>query len=453
MRSSLAATLIVLAAAGSAAAQGSPPPATAASKPQPAAAAKARPGAAAVPDNGKALAERLALQSDLVWTGHFNGVINGEASERLAAAIKTFQRENGGKPSGVLTPPERALLTGAARTAQDNVGWRLITEPISGARLGVPTKLVPQHSADADGAKWSSSSGTIQVLLARRKDAAPNMAALAELEKKQPAGRTVQYSAVKPDFFVVSGMQGLKKFYVRGAFKDSEVRILTVLYDQATEGMMDPVAVAMSSAFMPFPSGVSASPPPRPKVEYATGVVVDGNGAILTDRQAVEGCMAIVVAGHGHADKVAEDHARDLALLRVYGATELQPLAPAGDVAANTDVEIVGIAAPQAQNGGGAVSHIRAQLLAARPGDEPLLAPAPGAGFAGAPALDRQGRFVGLAQLKPPQVAAAGAAAPQATLRGGDELREFLGRHGVAPQNIAAGHAEAALLRVICVRK
>ena len=97
MRMSLAATLIVIAAAGAANAQSSPPPAIAA--------AKARPAASVPPDNGKAQAERLSLQSDLVWTGHFNGVINGEASERLVTAIKAFQRDNGGKPSGTLTAP------------------------------------------------------------------------------------------------------------------------------------------------------------------------------------------------------------------------------------------------------------------------------------------------------------------------------------------------------------
>ena len=64
---------------------------------------------------------------------------------------------------------------------------------------------------------------------------------------------------VKPDFFVLSGMQGLKKFYVRGAYKDAEVRVLTILYDQATEGTMEPVVIAMSSAFSPFPAGAAGA--------------------------------------------------------------------------------------------------------------------------------------------------------------------------------------------------
>src|SRR6185312_10522193 len=98
-------------------------------------------------------------------------------------------------------------------------------------------------------------------------------ARLVDHERKQPAGRKIAYSAVKPDVFVLSGTQGLKKFYMRGQLRGSEARILTVLYDQATEGTMEPVVIAMSSAFDPFPAN---GPPPRKIVEYATGVTVSG---------------------------------------------------------------------------------------------------------------------------------------------------------------------------------
>ncbi len=205
-----------------------------------------------------AQAERLAIQSDLAWVGQYNGAITGEVSERMVAAIKEFQKERGGKQTGVLNPQERGVLAETARRRQENVGWKIVTETGTGARLGVPTKLVPQQSSDANGAKWSSSTGTIQIQLSRRKQANPTTAKLAEQEKKEPAGRKVEYTVVKPDFFVLSGMQGLKKFYVRGAFKGDEVRILTILYDQATEGTVEPVVIAMSSAFNPFPIGAQS---------------------------------------------------------------------------------------------------------------------------------------------------------------------------------------------------
>src|SRR3977135_2259002 len=211
-----------------------------------------------------AQAERQAIQSDLAWVGHYNGAINGEVSDRMVAGIKTFQKDRGARQTGVLNPQERGVLAEAAKKRQDNVGWKIVFDAGTGVRLGVPTKLVPQQSSDGNGPKWSSTTGTIQIQMARRKQANPTTQNLPEQEKKEPAGRKIDYSVVKPDFFVLSGMQGLKKFYLRGQFKDSEVRILTILYDQATEGTVEPVVIAMSSAFNPFPVGAQiASPPPR----------------------------------------------------------------------------------------------------------------------------------------------------------------------------------------------
>ena len=194
-------------------------------------------------------------------------------------------------------------------------------------RLGIPTKLVPQQTSDANGTKWTSPTGTIQIQLARRKEAGPTTAKLAEREKKEPPGAAIDYTVVKPDFFVLSGLQGLKKFYLRGTFKGDEVRILTILYDQATENTVEPVVIAMSSAFNAFPAAAQiAGPPPRKTVEYGTGVVVSDDGAIVTDRQITDGCLTIAIAGFGNADRVAEDKEHDLALLRIYGARGLKPL-------------------------------------------------------------------------------------------------------------------------------
>ena len=240
-------------------------------------------------------AERLALQSDLAWLGQYNGAITGDVSERMVHAIKEFQKARGGKQTGVLNPQERGILADTARKKQQSVGWKIVTDPGTGVRLEIPGKLVPQQASDANGTRWSSPTGTIQIQLARRREAGPVMAKLAEREKKEP-GRSIAYTVVKPDFFVLSGLQGLKKFYLRGTFKGDEVRTLTILYDQATENTVEPVVIAMSSAFTAFPAAAqTAGPPPRKTVEYGTGVVVDDDGAIIADRQITDGCMTVAI--------------------------------------------------------------------------------------------------------------------------------------------------------------
>ena len=128
-------------------------------------------------------------------------------------------------------------------------------------------------------------------------------------------------------------MQGLKKFYVRAQLKDNDVRGITILYDQAMEGIMEPVVVAMSSAFAPFGSG-NAMPGLKRQVEYATAIVASPSGHLIADRMATDGCHVIVVPGVGNAERVAEDQASDLALLRVYGVGHLKPMALVGAAAA-----------------------------------------------------------------------------------------------------------------------
>jgi len=456
MRSMLAATLIFVAAASSAQAQMSGTAAVAGVKPKPVTTIPIRPALQTPADtaNAMAQAERQAIQSDLAWVGQYNGAISGEVGERMVAAIKEFQKERGGKPTGVLNPQERSALAETARRRQDNVGWKIVTDAGSGVRLGIPTKLVPQQSSDANGARWNSSTGTIQIQLARRKEANPTTAKIAEKEKKEPTGRAVDYTVVKPDFFVLSGLQGLKKFYVRGTFKGDEVRILTILYDQATENTVEPVVIAMSSAFNPFPSGAQiAGPPPRKTVEYGTGIVVSDDGAILTDRQITDGCLSIAIAGLGNADRVAEDKDHDLALLRIYGARGLKPLG-LGNGAAKTDVELTGIADPQNQGGAAAASSVKATATQVGSGNDLALAPPPAVGFSGAAAFDADGKFAGIALLKPMVVAGPPNAAPaaQATLASADTVREFLKANAV---NAADGSSEAkaSVVRVICVRK
>jgi peptidoglycan hydrolase-like protein with peptidoglycan-binding domain len=445
---SLAATPLLLAAlCASALAQTTP------ITPKPVATVPIKPAATQTPaDSAKAMAatERTAIQSDLAWVGAYNGAITGEVSERMINAIKTFQKDRAAKQTGVLNPQERAALAAAAKKLQTDVGWKIGDDPINGIRLGIPTKLVPQMTSigNASGSKWASAQGQIQIETWRTR--ATTIAAVAEREKSDPPGRRIDYSAVRPEFFVLSGLQGLKKFYIRGQISGTEVRGMTILYDQATEGTMAPVVIAMSSAFTPFPTSATqaVAPPPRKKVEYATGVVVGADGAIVTDRQAVEGCEFIVVPGHGNADRVGEDKTRDLALLRIYGARDLKPISFA-NAAVKGGVVLTGIADPQNQGGGARVTTANATLSSAT-----ALSPAPAIGFTGAAAVDSDGMFAGVTLLKPTVVtAAASQPGNDAALVPAEQVREFLKANGVSATDGQKVDAKASVLRVICVRK
>ena len=394
--------------------------------------------------------ERLSIQSDLVWTGDYNGMINGELSDRLIAAVKAFQRRNKSKETGVLNLQERASLAASAKPLQAEVGWRLVEDQVSGARLGLPNKLATVASRGGFGTRWSSQQGQLQVETFRL----PNtqLEAAYERQRREPVGRRPSYNILRTDFFVVSGMQGLKKFYVRASAQNNEVRGITILYDQAMEGTMDPVVVAMSSAFVPFATlgAMQEGVPSRRKVEYGTGLVVSGTGHVVTDKQIVDGCNVISVPGIGNAERLAEDTASDLALLRVYGARDLTPLGLRGDAPRGEALTLLGIADPQTQGGGVAISSVAAKLANGNP---QALETTPAAGFSGAVAIDGQGRPYGVVVLKAALVAGP-AQSPRAAIVPLERLNAFLEANDVAPPPAQPGaDPKASVVRVICVRK
>jgi peptidoglycan hydrolase-like protein with peptidoglycan-binding domain len=394
-------------------------------------------------------ADRVRMQQDLIWTGDYNGVASGEFGERAIAAVKAFQGRNGGKQTGVLNPQERGILAANAKTKQEAVGWRGADDSRTGARLGLPAKLVPEAREGKSGTLWKSARGEVQIETFRMKPGDAKQ--VFEQLKKEPSERKTDYSVLRSDFFVLTGLQGLKKFYVRAHFREDEIRGVTIMYDQGMEPIMGPVVIAMSSAYAAFPSGTAVAAPVKRRVEYATGVVVSPSGHILTDSEATEGCYALTVSGHGGADRVATDKANGLALLRVYGLKPPKPL-QLGSSGAAAEALLVGIADPQAQDGGKAVSTTRARF-ASLDGAR-MIEPAPVAGFAGAAAVDAQGQLIGVAA--PRNTSGSSLDAPARTMLVPVEtIRSFLDAQQVTPASEAASldGAKQSVVRVICVRK
>jgi peptidoglycan hydrolase-like protein with peptidoglycan-binding domain len=404
---------------------------------------------------GMPLAERVGIQFDLAWAGYYNGLIDGEFTDRSLAAVKAFQKDRKFAENGVLAAPERALLAALSKSKQEQVGWRMVDDRATGAQVGLPTTQVPKSSPAARGTRWSSAQGQVQVETFRIREPGATLATVFEQQKKEPANRRLAVNLMRNNFFILSGTQGLKKFYVRAQARDFEIRGITILWDPATEGIMDPVVVVMSSAFAPFPgTGLAAhmGPPRRRPIDYGTGIVASKAGHILADRQLTEDCKVIEIAGHGDADRLGEDAAAGLSLLRLYGATDLNPAALAADGAPGDDLTLVGIADPKLQGGGGAASTTIAKLN----GDG--IEPAPPLGFSGAAALDAQGRFAGMVALKTPVVASVGSAVaplPQAMLVSAAAIRQFLESQSVAlaPGRAGLDALKSSLVRVICVRR
>jgi hypothetical protein len=417
------------------------------------AAAKSEPGLnthnAAPPgaETGAPEAQRLGIQSDLVWLFGYGEMGAEEINAHLIDQIKAFQRRNNGKETGILTDQERAALAEAAKPKQAAAGWRVIDDSATGARLGVPEKLVPKTSTTRTGSRWSSAGGQVVIETFRLHEA--SLPALFDQDKRL-ARREIGSSNLESDSFVITGQQGLKKFVERAQTSGGEVRGVTMLYDQATEGTVAPIALAVADTFDGFPDPASLPVAGRKRgVEYGSAVVVGGSGDLVTTAQVTDECRSITIPGYGHAARIAADATSGLALLRLYGARGLTPVPFADDIAAaGQALTLLGIPDPLGEGSDDRVVKTGALLA-----DLTSLGlnPPPKLGFSGAAAVDAQGRFAGLVDMKALVVAGTGAV-PQAMLIPAATLRGFLQAHDIAT---ASGHpvSDQSVLRVICVRK
>ena len=371
----------------------------------------------------------------------------GTQTVNPAAPPKAAPKKPAPKPATAAarrTKEETSSLSEAPSFSAEAVGWELIEDVKTGVRLGLPEKLVPRIGASRSGTRWSSAQGQIQIETFRMPEAA--LPALFEQEKKS-SHRQIASSNLKPDSFLILGTQGLKNFLVRAEAQGSEVRGVTVLYDQATEGTMSGVAVAVANAFVGFPD--PNGPPPagmRRRVEYGSAIVVSSDGALITAARIADQCEAITVPPFGHAERLAEDKTSGLALIRLYGARNLVAASLAERNVETGDLTLIGIADPLAQSGDAATA-VPAHLSA------PALEPAPKLGFAGAAAADARGRLAGMVDLRPSAVAGNGASGLTVAMVPVETIRAFLQAQHVAAAAAAGATVNQSVLRVICVRK
>jgi peptidoglycan hydrolase-like protein with peptidoglycan-binding domain len=290
------------------------------------------------------VAETAAIQRSLILTGDLNALATGEYGKRTFEAIKAFQKRTKAPETGILLPAERKRLDADAAKVSADYGLKPITE--RGTTLLYPAKIVTKRTDGKRGPKFSApkDSVTVDILFYPTED--EEFAPLFERLKKPREGRTVTYSLMKPEFFVIAGTVDGKSFYMRFLATKTGTRGFVVGWDPKLSPDFDRVPVAMASSLeaegqlapllIAAPSGTpgpsteqastAAAPsgPPLPflpGVVYAKreglGVVVSAKGDVLTTADLVVGCETLAVTQGGTAKVIAGDLVNNLALVRL----------------------------------------------------------------------------------------------------------------------------------------
>ena len=205
-----------------------------------------------------ALDTRRLIQEALIWSGHYDGMIDGRFGLRTLSAIERFQRSIGREPTGTLAADEIELLTERARAAKQAVGFQAYSDPSTGLTIGLPLRLAPFAGRIERGSRFASPDGRVDIELLRFAAGEERLRDLfRRLEKAKP-NRHVTYSAAREDWFVMTGIDGTREFYVRAQERRDGVAAFTTTWDGSIAETFEPVVVAMSNAF----AAPQSAPPP-----------------------------------------------------------------------------------------------------------------------------------------------------------------------------------------------
>jgi serine protease Do len=284
--------------------------------------------------------ERTVLQLALIWAGGYLGLIDGEFGQGTFAAIKAYQQSIGSTPNGVLSRAEWYTLVTKATSLMKKLGFEVVTDEATGLKLGLPLALVSSSGSTRRGFAWAAPDGSIEIESVSVPVAEQTYLELYEKLSRASDGRRIVYRTVKPDFFVISGDIGGRKFYLRFLAGPAATRGFSLVWDRSLPPDMDQTAVAMSSMLTPNDSAVApvdqdlswASVAPRevkgvPALRgesarsSATGFFISSAGHLVTNDHVIEGCQETAVrmadGSLARATVLARSTQDDLALLKV----------------------------------------------------------------------------------------------------------------------------------------
>ena len=420
-------------------------------------------------------ADRKAVQEGLGWLGLYSGAVDGAWGRRTRDSILKFQASQSAPTDAIVSPPQLAALTAAARKARAAVGFEVVDERRSGVRIGAPLKILTKIAMLGGDVTMEAPDGSVALAFHTRAGDEPTLASLYAKLIADANGRKVTYKAIKADdFFVVAGEEGARKFYTRFAKSPPDwaggpaLRGFTFAYPKDQSDDLDKVALAVANSFEPFaaaatgpdaaaitwrdivrqgpathaaasnaPSQPVASPaPPAPSQPaaiapkppaLATGLVV-APGQALTAIAPAE-CADATVDGKP-AKLLRADAASGLALL----AGDFSPAGTSPRLApASGELVTLSIA----QGGEGSLSKPKLQASVATlwggEGTQQVVA-ALTKSATGAPVFDRSGALAALVapvRREPPRVAGVALAEPHPMIPS-DVISRFLGTSAVS---------------------
>ncbi|BCJ91714.1 hypothetical protein IZ6_24490 [Terrihabitans soli] len=189
----------------------------------------------------------MAIQDALVWTGDYQGPLDGGLGASTLTALKAFQaRENSPGKGRILSADVKKLaeLSGAAKK---EAGWSLAIDGKNNVVLWLPRALLTAESDASGGRGFASGDGKIALSVFTSPDA------LNALHAKAKTGERIVDEALDKQRSIVIGAERDKEFFGFATLAKSGTKGFRLAYPASEAPRLRPMAYAIANGFVADP--------------------------------------------------------------------------------------------------------------------------------------------------------------------------------------------------------
>jgi peptidoglycan hydrolase-like protein with peptidoglycan-binding domain len=199
-------------------------------------------------------------QEMLIWTGDYDGFVDGVLGDGTRQAIMGFQQRSKHPASGRITADEAALLIRNGSVKKKAAGFERVDDRVTGVSVGMPLTLVSGPTKKPWGQSWSDPSDNVDIDTFRYYGVTIQQICNRLHNYKD---RNVTYFKLAGNWCIVAGTdRDGSSIYVRAVLQGSneigsvhEIRGFSVRLAGEAKERLKSIPIAMSSTFSLIPVG------------------------------------------------------------------------------------------------------------------------------------------------------------------------------------------------------
>ena len=290
--------------------------------------------------------EKILLQSYLIWTGDYEGALDGAYGPGTRRSIRLFQECNGFEATGVFTEDQAALLAQKFTQAMARLGAEKVRDLDAGIEVLMPLALVEFDRFDPPFVHYRAKDRSrLEVLLISQEGDSASLAGLYDVMETFDFVPSEGYRTQKAGWFVLSGRDENIISYTYVRLQDGALKGFSLIWTPEIDRDIQPFVAQMYESFTPIqsyvlgdavipdtgqdgPTNLAEGLETQMPDHAQTGFIVNDAGFVVAHSSVVDGCSQLsMLNSQTELELLARSTDLSLAILKPKTAYE-----PAGIV-------------------------------------------------------------------------------------------------------------------------